>query len=286
METRVLVVDDEAAITEGLMALLECERFDVAAASDRTSAMALLADGDFPVVLADLCLHTQEEGLALIDHILESRPRSRVIVISGYLTPELEQSLLERGVSLVLRKPFEGNVIVQAIQALLAEIESEAPEGEPVDLETLYLSVRRRLYDIPRRRFNLSHERAEDVLQEAWLLFLQKRNYVHAVRPWLTGVVANLSRQQIDRVTRRRETAPEGLALDSVTDPRNTDHWSRLALEQALSRIDARGRDLCRLIGIEGLSYVEVSEATGLPVGSIGPTYLRARRKLREMLSH
>lgn len=286
MANRVLVVDDEPTITEGLMMLFECERLESAAASDRASAIAIFDSEFFPVVLADLCLHTQAEGLALIDHVLQSSPRSKVIVISAYATREVEEQLLERGVSLVLQKPATGDSILEAIYALLAEIENEAPLDQPVDLETLYLTVRKRLYDIPRRRFNLSHDRAEDVLHEAWLLFLQKRNYVRSVQPWLAGVVANLSRQQIDQVKRRRETAPDDLPLETFIDPKRVNETRRLAVEQALERIDARARLLCRLIAVEGLSYIEVSEATGLPLGSIGPTYLRAKRKLRNLLSH
>lgn len=285
-EKRVLVVDDEIAITEGLTALFECEQLESAAASDRQSAVAILDGGFFPVVLADLCLHTEAEGLALIDHVLKTSPRSKVIVISAYATVAIEEQLLQRGVSVVLQKPATGDTILEAIYALLAEIENVASEGEPVDLETLYLTVRRRLYDIPRRRFNLSHDRAEDVLHEAWLLFLQKRNYVRSVRPWLAGVVANLSRQQIDQVKRRRETPPDELPFEEIVDPKVMHETERLSLEQALSRVDDRTRVLCQMIAIEGLSYVEVSEATGLPVGSIGPTYLRAKRKLRELLSH
>lgn len=286
MDRRVLIVDDEVAITEGLTMLFECEQLQSAAACDRASAVAMLDEAFFPVVLTDLCLHTQEEGLALIDHVLQSSPRSKVIVVSAFANVETETSLLERGVSVVLQKPATGGTILEAIYTLLGEIEYEAPGDEPVDLETLYLTVHRRLYDLARGRFRLSHERAEDVLHDAWLLFLQKRNYVRSVRPWLSGVVANLSRQQIDQVRRRPEAPPEDVPLDTIVAPKSMDGAERVALEQALERIGPRDRELCRLIAIEGLSYVEVSEATGLPVGSIGPTFLRAKRKLRELLSH
>ncbi len=286
MDKRVLVVDDEVAITEGLTMLFECEQLESAAASDRASAVAMLDGTYFPVVLTDLCLHTREEGLALIEHVLRSSPRSKVIVVSAFANEETETTLLARGVSVVLQKPATGETILEAIYALLAELETEAPVDEPLDLETLYLTVHRRLYDIARGRFRLSHDRAEDVLHEAWLLFLQKRGYVRSVRPWLAGVVANLSRQQLERVTRRREVAPEAVALETVVDFRRGDEAERMALEQALERIGARDGMLCRMIAIEGMSYVEVSEATGLPVGSIGPTFLRAKRKLRDLLSH
>jgi DNA-directed RNA polymerase specialized sigma24 family protein len=38
---------------------------------------------------------------------------------------------------------------------------------------------------------------------------------------------------------------------------------------------------LCELIGLEQCSYEEVSAAAGLPLGSIGPLYIRAKNKLR-----
>jgi RNA polymerase sigma-70 factor (ECF subfamily) len=159
-------------------------------------------------------------------------------------------------------------------------------EEQPIDLETFYLNIRHRLYDIARGRFRLSHDRAEDVLHEAWLLFLQKRDDVRSVRPWLAGVVANLSKQQLDQVKRRREASGDDVPLDTIVAPRGADGAERLALEQALERIGARASSLCRLIAIEGWSYAEVSEATGLPLGSIGPTFLRAKRQLRELLSN
>jgi DNA-directed RNA polymerase specialized sigma24 family protein len=61
---------------------------------------------------------------------------------------------------------------------------------------------------------------------------------------------------------------------------------SILSIQQALGRLDQRSRTLCMLIGLDGLSYTEVSAATGLAVGSIGPLYIRAKKKLREALSH
>ena len=287
MEKRVLIVDDEVAITEGLRLLFECEQLESAAANDRASAVALFDGAYYPVVVADLCLHTQEEGLALIDHVLQTNPRSKVLVLSAFATPPVQAELVERGVSRVLQKPASGGEILEAIQALLGELERDAAAaGEPVDLERLYEQARGRLYSLARSRFRLSHDRAEDVLQEAWLLFLQKREAVRAVNPWLAGVVANLARQHLDQAARRRETTADDVPPEALAVPCALDDAERLSLERALERIDERQRTLCRLIAIDGLSYAEVSDATGLPLGSIGPTYLRAKRRLKELLSH
>jgi RNA polymerase sigma-70 factor (ECF subfamily) len=124
------------------------------------------------------------------------------------------------------------------------------------------------------------------VLHDAWLLFLQKRGIIRAAAPWLAGTVANLARQQLDQKKRRRETPEEDAPMNEMADLRGGDVVDRLALEAALERVDERTRDLCVLIGIEGLSYDEVSATTNLPLGSIGPLYIRAKKKLRTMLAN
>jgi len=53
-----------------------------------------------------------------------------------------------------------------------------------------------------------------------------------------------------------------------------------------MSRLDDRSRSLCTLIGLEQLSYAEVSERLAIPVGSIGPLYIRAKEKLKQQLSN
>jgi RNA polymerase sigma factor (sigma-70 family) len=286
-EQRVLVVDDEITIVDGLTALFEYEQIRTVGANDRESAEAIVADEFCPVVVTDLCLHTQLEGMMLVDSIRAMSPRSRIVILSAYATPEIEEELLARGVSLVLRKPSSGDVIMEAVYALLDEIEKEAPPAEEsLDLEELYLTVRKRLYAIPRVRFGLSPDRAEDVLHDAWLLFLQKRGIIRAAAPWLAGTVANLARQQLDQKKRRRETPEEEAGLQEMLDPRGDTTLDRIALEAALARLDERSRDLCVLIGIEGLSYDEVSATTKLPLGSIGPLYIRAKKKLRAALDN
>ncbi|MDP9194099.1 MAG: sigma-70 family RNA polymerase sigma factor [Acidobacteriota bacterium] len=284
MKKRVLIVDDEEAIVTGLTMLFELEPFESVGALDRSAAEEIMGSSFCPVVIADLCLHSIEEGLALIDHIRVSSPGSRVLVLTAYATPAVVQDLLERGVEHVFQKPTPGAEILEAVLDLLAEIEREAA-ADDLTLEELYLSARSRLLSIPRRRFNLSPDSAEDVLQEAWLMFLEKRGIVRAPGPWLAGTVVNLARQHLDRRKRKRETPEEesGLAEMHGTSRGEVENMS---VRQALGRIDERSRTLCELIGLDGFSYGEVSGAIGLPIGSIGPLYIRAKQKLREALSH
>ncbi|MGK2857441.1 MAG: RNA polymerase sigma factor [Thermoanaerobaculia bacterium] len=159
------------------------------------------------------------------------------------------------------------------------------PDGESVDVEELHRKLRKVLFSIPLRRYGMSSDEAEELVQEAWLLFLEKRREIRKARPWLTGTVANLCKQEIQRNRRSRESS---LALDEdgleIPDDRPVANAEVLAVRQALGRSDDRTRKLCTLIGMEGLSYDEASVELGMPLGSVGPLYIRAKQKLRAQL--
>lgn len=161
----------------------------------------------------------------------------------------------------------------------------EEPDGESVDIEELHRSLRKVLFSIPLRRYGLSPDEAEELVQEAWLLFLEKRREIRKARPWLTGTLANLCKQEIQRNRRGRETQlaidEEGLELADERPQTNTDV---LAVREVLGRTDERTRNLCTLIGMEGLSYDEVSAELDMPLGSVGPLYIRAKQRLRKQL--
>jgi RNA polymerase sigma factor (sigma-70 family) len=268
-------------IVEGLTIHLSWEELEASGAFDRESAAAMVAEEHYPIVVADLCLHTYEDGLLLIEQIRRVSPSSRIISMTGYAEPGLEAEVLERGSAMVLRKSDGEQAIVAAILEVLAEIEREADRSQDVDLETLYMHTVRVLHSIPRRRFGLSAEQAEDVVQDAWLLFLEKRGYIHTPRAWLAGTVSKLCLQMLDRL--KRLCHIDDAVLEDMLEV-SDDTETRVIVDQAMTRLDTRSRELCQRIGIEGSSYAEVSKKMSLPIGSVGPLYIRAKEKLRRTL--
>lgn len=288
---QVLVVDDEDAITEGLLALFELEHIDAMCANDRESAEALIAAEFYPVILADLRLRTEADGLELLSSIQRISPRSRVASLTAFATPEIEAELLRRGSSMVLRKPMEFDEIIAVVEEMLREItlEAEAQQartGQPLDTAALYQDVHRVLYSIPQKRFGFSADESAELVQEAWCLFMQKQASIQMARPWLAGTVANLCKQQIHSLTRRRETTKQMSAETvEIVGSHGASYDKTLMVRQALEQLDDRARKLCVLIGMEGWSYDEVSEELDLPLGSVGPLYIRAKAKMRKLLN-
>jgi FixJ family two-component response regulator len=282
MKPRVLVVDDEKAIVLGLTTLLALEDIESAGAFNRLSAEAMMTGTFYSVILADIRLHTEEEGLELLDNIQRLSPRSRVISMTGYATPEIERKVRARGSSSVIRKPASNGQILGAITDMLAEIEKVAAEQTVLDLAQLQIHTRKILFSIAQRRYGLRLEEAEDVV----LLFLGRRGIIRSAHGWLAGTVANLCRRHIDRSIHSRKRIADGHAIESLANGCAGGPEAGIAVRQALAGIDENSRALCTLIGMEGYAYAEVRSRTGLPLGSIGPMYMRAKKKLRLALDH
>ena len=283
MAARVLIVDDEETIVEGLLCLLQCEAIEGSGAFDRLGAESLMEGTFYSVIVADLRLHTEAEGLELLDAIRRITPRSRVLTLTGFATMELEHEVLRRGSSKVMRKPATAEAILGAIADLLADVEKMAAAQETLDLEQLHFGMRSLLHSIPRKRYGLTADETEEVVQQAWLLFLEKRELIRMARPWLIGTVANLCKRQIGASKRRRESFVGDEVLAELPDTNIDSSDDHIALHQALGSLSEESRAICILIAIKGYAYDEVSAITGLPPGSIGPMYLRAKSKMRQM---
>jgi RNA polymerase sigma factor (sigma-70 family) len=154
-----------------------------------------------------------------------------------------------------------------------------------LDLEQLHLGMRKLLHSIPRKRYGLTADEAEEVVHQAWLLFLEKRNLIRMPRPWLIGTVANLCKRQIGASMRHREIFVSDDMLAELPDANADSSDDTIALRQALDTLNEDSRKLCVLIAIKGYAYDEVSAITGLPVGSIGPMYIRAKSKMRMQMA-
>ncbi|HYC89624.1 MAG TPA: sigma-70 family RNA polymerase sigma factor [Thermoanaerobaculia bacterium] len=278
---RILIVDDETPLAEALSELFETENITAATAGDRADAERMMLAEHFPVIIADVRLRNEEEGLMLLESIRRLSPRSKIATMTGYATPALEQRLRSLGARQILYKPFEFDELLRVVRELLGD---DDPAGEELDLDELHEQMRAVLFSFPMRRFGLAAHDAEDVVQQAWCLFLEKRDCIRQPRAWLSGTVANLCRQRLD--DRHRMIPTEAAILEDIADARARAADAAIAVHTALAAADERSRQLCFLIGLENRSYEEVSARLGIPVGSVGPLYIRAKAKMRKLLAN
>ena len=116
--TRILIVDDDAAITATFENILGGEGYDVATATDGDGAIDLAAREPFDVVLLDLVM-PGIDGLDALRRLREVAPRARIIILSAYIEPDREAEAFRLGAEAVLSKPPDLNKLLRFLGELM-----------------------------------------------------------------------------------------------------------------------------------------------------------------------
>jgi RNA polymerase sigma factor (sigma-70 family) len=148
------------------------------------------------------------------------------------------------------------------------------------------------------RSYRLPTADAADVVQIAWLRLLQQLPRIRqprSVAAWLTTTARRECLLALHRNRREQphdlgdETFPARASGDAEVDADVDAGLLRVerdeAVRQALAQLSARQQLVLRLLSADPpSSYEEISAATGIPIGSIGPTRARALHRLRTLL--
>jgi len=158
---RILIVEDEAPIREGLVDRLAREGF-------RPTGAGTLAEGlERLEVHPDLIVLDRRlpdgEGLDLLRAVRERGLRTPVIVLSARSQPDDRVEGLEDGADDYVTKPFDLRELVARIRAVLGRVDAgEAPEGNTLafgkyslDLGARVLRQGRRGIDLRKTEFDL-----------------------------------------------------------------------------------------------------------------------------------
>jgi RNA polymerase sigma factor (sigma-70 family) len=154
--------------------------------------------------------------------------------------------------------------------------------GDQDALERLLEAYTPMIFAVFMRRYRLAQEDADDLFQEVLLQLVMKADTIRNVRPWLLGTAFNQARKRIRGLIRDRKLA-ESFAEEEVTEPVDHEDIKDL-VTRGLALAAPADRDLLRLIYIEELSYKEVADQLGRPIGSIGPMRGRALDRLKVTL--
>lgn len=137
------------------------------------------------------------------------------------------------------------------------------------------------------RSFRLDEAAAHDVGQTVWLRLIENVDRINDPER-LPGWLVTTCRREALRVMEKGERViPTEFEYDLVDQKPSLeemlveDEESREVV-RAFEELDDACRQLLRLLTVEpALSYEEISDATGRPVGSIGPTRSRCVDKLK-----
>ncbi|MEU4404485.1 RNA polymerase sigma factor [Streptosporangium sp. NPDC023963] len=171
------------------------------------------------------------------------------------------------------------------------------------DAEVIRLSLRdqERFAEIFHRYFAAIHryasarlgaDAADDVAADTFLAaFRQRERYDLSrrdARAWLFGIATNLIRRHRRdevRLYRALERARDASAVGADSADAYLVVEAQRRLAGALAVLKAGDREALLLVAYGELSYAEVSDALGIPPGTVGSRLNRARRRVREVLN-
>ena len=114
----ILIVDDEAAIRQGLTAVLTRDGHQVTAASGVDEALAALASGAFEAAIVDIRMPGRS-GIELLREIKERQPATAVILLTGQGTLETAMAAIQAGAADYLLKPAQPAPIRRTVNEAL-----------------------------------------------------------------------------------------------------------------------------------------------------------------------
>jgi DNA-binding NtrC family response regulator len=129
---RVLIVDDEAAIANGLSAILNDAGYEVEVASDGQKALEWLQKENFGVVLADLKM-PKLDGIALLKSIREKKIPTEFVMITGQGSTELAIEAMREGAADYIEKPLNAerlNKLKAQIPKLLQQFATQLQNAQ------------------------------------------------------------------------------------------------------------------------------------------------------------
>lgn len=107
MAKRILIVDDQDSILHAVGRFFTRAGFVVDCARELEEAEALVTHIAYDLVIADLSLSEQgsTEGLEIVRYVRRCCPQTRVIMLTAYGSPSIENEALRRGCDRFVLKP-------------------------------------------------------------------------------------------------------------------------------------------------------------------------------------
>ena len=118
---RILEVDDEPLIGESIACMLEAPHRKIVVVKDGHEALALVAKQKFDVVITDHRM-PRSGGLELVRKLRARKYAGKIVVLSGYLSPENIGTYEELAVDEVVSKPFDSDELRDVIASLEDEL--------------------------------------------------------------------------------------------------------------------------------------------------------------------
>ncbi|RPJ23474.1 MAG: DNA-binding response regulator [Chloroflexi bacterium] len=117
MPIKILVIDDDSAVTDLLSLLLRSQGFEVAATTSSTDGLSMIRDDSPNVVVLDLMM-PEMDGWQICKAVREFS-QVPIIILSALNDPSMIASVLDAGADDYLTKPTPSRVLIAHINRLV-----------------------------------------------------------------------------------------------------------------------------------------------------------------------
>ena len=126
-------------------------------------------------------------------------------------------------------------------------------------------------------------ETADDLVQDTLVRALRSEHLFHGgdIRSWLYTILTNLNRNRLRSLARRPALTP--IEDTDAPDSAGPESGGR-DIERALASLVEDQRVALLLVVLEGMSYREVAEVQGVPIGTVMSRLARARAQVKAYL--
>ncbi len=207
---RILVVEDNRTLADGLAAVLRVAGYAVDVVHDGVSADAVLTTETFDLVVLDLSL-PEMDGLDVLRHMRARRNASSVLILTARGALDERVRGLDLGADDYMTKPFEVSELEARIRVLLrrqAGLHNSSIAFGSIELDTVSrtLSAFGQTLDLPARELSV----LETLLRRAGKV-VAKQSIIESLAAFDDDLSENAVEQYISRL--RRRLAPYALTV-------------------------------------------------------------------------
>lgn len=254
---RIMIVDDEQLIREGLAELIDWKQhgYEVAAqAGDGREALEYLMRHEMDVVLTDIKMPLLD-GIEFARQLRRERPHIRIVFVSGYDEFDLVRKALQLGACDYLVKPLQPQLLLE----VLARIDRDMERHEITQAEMDHIRMDAR---------QAGRQRAQKILRQ---LALGSRNITDAELSqldWEAGRYCSLLLAEVDRYYARYASLHAdklGLIQDRLLESLKADEPDAMVFELGDGRYG-----LCLYGGADDMERLTTETAKHLCARSYG----------------
>jgi len=117
-EEKILIVDDEEIMRSFLLDVFVDEGYDLDLAANGEEALEKISQNKYQLIITDIRM-PGVDGTEVLRKAKEVNPKTEVIIITGYATPQIKQKCQRLGAAYYIAKPFQINQIRALVNKLV-----------------------------------------------------------------------------------------------------------------------------------------------------------------------